>query len=96
MALTTGDVDYLAELARLRLSDEEKARVTADLDAILEHISKLRSAPVQDVDETLRVGEESNVVRPDVLVPPLPVEVALAQAPESDGHFFKVEAIKES
>ena len=95
MPLSPEEVAHVAMLARLGLSDEEKRRIGAELDLILEHISALQRADISDVPETAQVGNLVNVWREDEPAPSLHQEQALAEAPDTDGQYFKVGAIQE-
>jgi aspartyl-tRNA(Asn)/glutamyl-tRNA(Gln) amidotransferase subunit C len=95
MPLTDDEVAHVAMLARLGLSEEERRRLGAELDAILEHISALQRADISDIPETAQVGNLVNVWRDDEAGPSLSQQQALANAPDTDGEHFKVGAIQE-
>ena len=80
--LDRSQVLHVARLARLELSDEEVDRMAAELSHVLEHIEKIRELDLEGVPPTSHVVDVVNAFRPDEPVPCLPVEVALAQAPE--------------
>ena len=89
------DVDHVARLARLALSDEEKARLRAQLGAILEHAAKVGEVAADDVPPTAYAIPRVNVLRPDEPRPSLEHEAALANAPEAEDGRFKVPRIVE-
>jgi aspartyl-tRNA(Asn)/glutamyl-tRNA(Gln) amidotransferase subunit C len=89
------DIEHLARLARLELTDEEKARLREQLGAILEHAAKVGEVATSDVPPTAYAIPRSNVLRPDELVPSLPLEDVLANAPEVESDRFKVPRIVE-
>jgi aspartyl-tRNA(Asn)/glutamyl-tRNA(Gln) amidotransferase subunit C len=95
MPLSPDEVAHVALLARLGLDDQEKRRIGAELDLILEHISALQRADISDIPETAQVGNLVNVWREDVPAECLSQEQALANAPDTDGEHFKVGAIQE-
>ena len=111
MKVTGKDVAYVADLANLELTAEEQARMLRDLNLILEHIDSLNeldtsdAQPMAQVSDRYRVDESSQggerfayASREDVregLRKSLPHDVALANAPESDGAFFKVPKVIE-
>ncbi|HEY8675864.1 MAG TPA: Asp-tRNA(Asn)/Glu-tRNA(Gln) amidotransferase subunit GatC [Candidatus Dormibacteraeota bacterium] len=95
MPLSPDEVAHVALLARLGLDDQEKRRIGAELDLILEHISALQRADISDIPETAQVGNLVNVWREDVPAESLSQEQALANAPDTDGQHFKVGAIQE-
>jgi aspartyl-tRNA(Asn)/glutamyl-tRNA(Gln) amidotransferase subunit C len=95
MPLSPDEVAHVALLARLGLDDEEERRIGAELDRILEHISALQRADISDIPETAQVGTLVNVWREDVPAESLSQEQALANAPDTDGEYFRVGAIQE-
>jgi aspartyl-tRNA(Asn)/glutamyl-tRNA(Gln) amidotransferase subunit C len=95
MPLSQDEIAHVALLARLGLDDDEKRRIGADLDNILEHISALQRADISDIPETAQVGTLVNVWREDVPEESLSQEQALANAPETEGGYFRVGAIQE-
>ena len=79
---------HVARLARLELSEEEVSRMSEDLSAVLGHIEKIGELDLDAVPATTHVVEVSNALRPDVVAPSLPRDVALASAPSvADGGF---------
>jgi aspartyl-tRNA(Asn)/glutamyl-tRNA(Gln) amidotransferase subunit C len=89
------DIDHVARLARLDLTDEEKARLREQLGAILEHAAKVGEVAAEDVPPTAYAIPRSNVFRPDELAPSLPTEEVLANAPEAEADRFKVPRVVE-
>jgi len=87
------DVAYVAKLARIALTPAEIERFGSQLGALLEHVKALEALPVADVAATAQVIPSSNVERDDVLRPCLPREDVLAQAPQTDGPYFRVPRI---
>lgn len=81
---------HVARLARLHLSDEEVERMTGELSSILDHIERISALDLDGVRPTSHVVELENVLRADEPRPSLPREVALAEAPDSDGRGFRV------
>ena len=95
MSISVKDVEYLAHLARLRLTPEELQRFTAELTEILAHVEKLRSLPTASVPPTSHALKLSNVFREDQVRPGLSADEALANAPSREGPFFKVPPVIE-
>lgn len=89
------EIEHVARLARLELTDEEKARLREQLGAILEHAAKVGEVAAEDVPPTAYAIPRSNVFRPDELAPSLPVEEVLVNAPEAEADRFKVPRIVE-
>jgi aspartyl-tRNA(Asn)/glutamyl-tRNA(Gln) amidotransferase subunit C len=89
------DIEHVARLARLELTDEEKGRLREQLGAILEHAAKVGEVATEDVPPTAYAIPRSNVFRPDELTPSLPTEEVLANAPDAEADRFKVPRIVE-
>jgi aspartyl-tRNA(Asn)/glutamyl-tRNA(Gln) amidotransferase subunit C len=90
MAITREEVLHVAKLARLELADDEVERFTEQLSAILEAVDKVSELDLSDVEPTAHPLDLVNVWADDVPTPSLPVEEALANAPDREGNFFKV------
>ena len=90
MAITRQDVLHVAQLARLELSDAEVERFREQLSAILDAVSKVQELDLADVPPTSHPLDVVNVWRDDEPRPSLPVEEALANAPDRDGSLFRV------
>lgn len=95
MKLTLEQVNHVAELARLGLSDEERERLTTELSKILDYIDQLDQLDTSNVEPTAQVGGLVDVFREDEVAPSFPVEAALGNAPSSEGSYFKVRAMQE-
>jgi aspartyl-tRNA(Asn)/glutamyl-tRNA(Gln) amidotransferase subunit C len=98
MKITEQQVRYVAELANLRLSDEEAARFQSDLNEILEHMDKLNELDTTDVEPMAQVlfeAGETATLREDVELPVLGTETALANAPLAGAGCFKVPKVIE-
>jgi len=90
------DLDHVARLARLDLTEDEKARMREQLGVILEHAAKVSEVAAADVPPTASAIPRANVFRDDVPEPSLPVDEALRNAPERDGDRFRVTRIVET
>ena len=75
------NLDYLANLARLALSDAEKAKFAQQLGDILHYVEKLKQVDVTGVEPMAHASPVFNVWQSDVAQPGLPVEAALRNAP---------------
>jgi len=91
--LSIADVEHVAALARLGLSEAEKVRLSEQLSSILEHISVLSRLDTSRIPPTAQVIEVANVLRDDDVRPSLPREAILANAPRSIDGFFAVQAV---
>ena len=89
------DIEHVARLARVTLTEDEKAQLSAQLPAILEHAAKVGELDLEDVPPTAQAIPRSNVLRPDVPEPSLPHHEAMANAPEQEDERFKVPRITE-
>jgi aspartyl-tRNA(Asn)/glutamyl-tRNA(Gln) amidotransferase subunit C len=89
------DIEHVARLARLELTDEEAGKLREQLGAILEHAARVGEVAAEDVPPTSYAIPRSNVFRPDELTPSLPTEEVLANAPEAEADRFKVPRIVE-
>jgi len=108
MRITEKDVIYVADLANLELTDQERRRMIKDLDSILTYIDRLNELHTDNVAPMAQVvGPElggltkgdaqagKNAWREDTLRPSLRHKDALANAPATDGDFFKVPKVIE-
>ncbi len=95
MAATDIDVKYVAHLARIGLTPDEEATMSARLAGILGYIEKLKELDVTGVEPTAHAVPMVNVLRPDVVRPSLPHEAALANAPAQANGLFLVPKIVE-
>jgi aspartyl-tRNA(Asn)/glutamyl-tRNA(Gln) amidotransferase subunit C len=111
LKVTDKDVAYVAGLANLELSEDERTRMLRDLNSILEYIARLgeldtdKIAPMAQVSERYDLGDSRQgsdrfayAIREDVkdgLRKSLPHEVAVQNAPDTDGTFFEVPKVIE-
>ena len=109
--VTEQDVSYVSELANLELTEQERVRMVKDLNSILGYIDRLNELNTDDVSPMAQVSDRYGVdvskqgsarfayaSREDVkdgLRPSLPHEVALQNAPDADGTFFRVPKVIE-
>lgn len=91
--LTRADVEHVAHLARLGLTDEELGRLEGQLNHILEQYTILATVPTDHIAPTAQTIELENILRDDVAQPSLPVDAVLENAAEHDGDFIVVPAI---
>lgn len=95
MSITLKDVDHVANLARLELTDAEKAQFTEQLNAILKYAEKLNGLDTDNVEPTSHVLPITNVLRADEQRPSLPIEKVLLNAPDEEDGQIKVPAVLE-
>ncbi len=96
MVLTREEVEHIANLARLALTEEEKERFRQQLSAVLEYAARLQELDTEAIPPTATVLPLRNVMRPDEPRPPAPREDILANAPDAEENCFKVPAIWET
>jgi aspartyl-tRNA(Asn)/glutamyl-tRNA(Gln) amidotransferase subunit C len=96
MKITDKDVAYVADLANLELTDQERQRMVRDLNSILDYIDQLNELDTANVPPmTQTVLRAVDAMREDALRPSLPHAAALANAPDSERDFFKVPKVIE-
>lgn len=107
MPITLQDVTYVADLANLELTAEERERMAKDLSSILEYFTRLNDLNTDDVPPMAQVSDRygsaaqtaaersAAVQREDAIVPCLPHAEALKNAPDTDGDFFRVPKVIE-
>jgi aspartyl-tRNA(Asn)/glutamyl-tRNA(Gln) amidotransferase subunit C len=93
--LTRQEVEKVAKLARLELSDSEQAAFAKQLSQVLTHVETLKQYDTTGVEPMSRVLKQFNVFRPDDVRPSLSVDRAVANAPESADGFFVVPKVIE-
>ncbi len=87
------EIEKIAELARLSLKPEEKAKLKKDLESILAYVEQLKKVPTDQTEPTSHVLNLENVFRPDEVRPSDIREKVLEHAPHREGNFFKVPKI---
>lgn len=92
-SLTRADVEHVAHLARLGLTEEELARFEGQLNHILDQYAILGTLDTERIPPTAQVIELENILREDAVAESLPVEAALSNAPERHGDHFVVPPI---
>jgi aspartyl-tRNA(Asn)/glutamyl-tRNA(Gln) amidotransferase subunit C len=91
--LTRADVEHVARLARLALTDDEIERLTVELGAVLEHAADVASLDLADVPPTAHPLPLRNVLRDDAVRPSLDRDEVLAAAPAAEDGRFRVPRI---
>ena len=95
MAITRKDVENVAMLARLGLTEEEKERFISQLGVILENIAILQEVDVSQVPASMYVLPVNNVMAQDQPRASCPTEQLLANAPEAEDNYLRVPAVLE-
>jgi aspartyl-tRNA(Asn)/glutamyl-tRNA(Gln) amidotransferase subunit C len=87
--LTKKEVEHIAELAKITLTEDEKELFTEQLERILEYFRKIDELDLEGVEPTTHTMDTSNVFREDVEKESLPPEEVLSNAPEKEDRYFK-------
>ena len=95
MAISREEVKYIANLARIGLTEEEVAHFQGQLEGILEYIDQLKKVDISKTNAMAHVLDLKNVYRPDEVRPTLAPEKILKGAPSREGNFFKVPKVIE-
>ena len=103
MSVSVEDVRHVADLANLELTAEELPRMAKDLNAVLGYIAQLNELNTSNVEPMAQVGavlgvmpaQQGETLRRDVVKESLERGAVMAEAPESDGRFFKVPRVIE-
>ncbi len=92
MAISRDEVLHVARLARLALTEEEIGKFQEQLSAILEAVGKVAELDLSEIEPTAHPLDLSNVWAADEVQPSLPLEDALANAPDQEDGYFRVPA----
>jgi aspartyl-tRNA(Asn)/glutamyl-tRNA(Gln) amidotransferase subunit C len=95
MALTIEEVRWVAHLARLELTGEELDLMARQLTSMIDYVNQLQQVDTENVEPLAHPLPIQNVFREDESAPSLPVEAALANAPDRRGDFYGVPAVLE-
>jgi len=93
--ITKKDVEYVAKLARLAITDEEKERYQGQLERILEYVSALKAKNTDDIPPTAHPFDLSNVTRPDIPVTFDDIPAIFKNAPDVEENYFRVKKVIE-
>jgi len=91
--LTLTEVEHIAELARLSLTEAEKVRYREQLAAILDYAAILQQVDTSAIPPTATVLPLRNIIRDDLVAPSMPIEDVLANAPAASEGCFQVAEI---
>ncbi len=95
MTLSIAEVEHIANLARMDLTDDEKARFRQQLSAILDYIAELQTLDTRDIPPTSSVLPGRSVLRADEPRPGLDLEALLCNAPQVEDDQFRVPPVLE-
>ncbi len=92
-SISRAEVEHLARLSRLALTDDELDQYAAQLDSILAHVAQVSEVAADDVPPTAHPAQLANVLRADAVVPGLTTDEALSGAPAVEQDRFAVPQI---
>ncbi|NBV13230.1 MAG: Asp-tRNA(Asn)/Glu-tRNA(Gln) amidotransferase subunit GatC [Sphingobacteriia bacterium] len=95
MNITDEMIDRLATLSRLRFNGEEKIAIQKDLNKMLDFIGQLEEIEVSQTQPLIHVTHHIHELRKDIVIPNLPVQEALKNAPDHDTDYFRVPRVLE-
>ena len=95
MKITKEQVVHVAKLAKLTVSEEEKEKLTFQMEQILNYVDQLNELNTAGIEPTSHAILLENVFREDGEKPSLPIEAALRNAPDQEKGFFKVPKVIE-
>lgn len=95
MSLTLQDVEKIAHLARLELTQDEKVQYLEQLTAILAYAEMLNELDLEGIEPTAHAVAQQNVMRDDVAAPSLPIEDVLFNAPQQAQNQFLIQSVLE-
>jgi aspartyl-tRNA(Asn)/glutamyl-tRNA(Gln) amidotransferase subunit C len=93
MSISRQDIEKVALLARLQLTDDELSKMTVELAQIVGYVDQLAEVDTSGIEPMAHAIETANVFRDDVVVQSLPREEALANAPHRDERGYLVPAV---
>ncbi len=90
--LSISDLEHIAKLARIELTDEEKKTFLPQLESVIEYLDILNEVDINNIEPTYQVNNLSNVLRSDEIKESLPVELAVSTAARVKDNYFEVVA----
>jgi aspartyl-tRNA(Asn)/glutamyl-tRNA(Gln) amidotransferase subunit C len=95
MKITREEIEHVARLARLELTEEEKETFTGQMDAILAYVDKLNELDTSDIIPTSHAVPMENAFREDLVAESFTTDNALLNAPDRSESFFRVPKVIE-
>ena len=93
--ISMADLEHIAKLARINLSEPEKNTFLPQLESVLEYLDVLNQANVENIKPTYRVNDQKNILRKDEIAESFDQKTALFSAPKTqDGYFTVPQTIK--
>ena len=95
MRITIEDVEYVAALSTLYVSEQDKRELQKDLDEIIGHVEKLNELDTTDVEPTTYILKQQNILREDIVKQELGREELIQNAPQKEDGCFLVPRVVE-
>ncbi len=95
MKITREQVEHVAHLARLNLTEEEKVKMTVDMEAIIEFADQINTLDISDIEPTAHVVPINNVFRKDIVRPSTDRDLLLQNAANKENGCFSVPKVVE-
>ncbi|MGI5837350.1 MAG: Asp-tRNA(Asn)/Glu-tRNA(Gln) amidotransferase subunit GatC [Chloroflexota bacterium] len=95
MSISREEVEHVAYLARIGLSEEEKVQFQGQLSDILQHVAVINQLDTDAIPPTAQVIPLQNVMREDRVTDSYPPDEILANAPRAEDHYFKIPPVLE-
>ena len=93
--ISMADLDHIAKLARINLTESEKTTFLPQLESVLEYLDVLNQVNTDNVEPTFRVNDQKNILRDDLIKDSFDQKTALSSAPKTqDGYFVVPGTIK--
>lgn len=89
------EVEHVASLARIEISEVDMQKLAEQLSAILDYVAELGKAPTENVEPILQINGLKNIGREDKIIESLSVEKVLSNAPEKENNFIKTKQVFE-
>ena len=90
MAIGKDEVRHIARLAHLEFTEDELAQFTQQFNSIVAYVARLNALETSNIEPTSHVAGETRPLRDDVLIPSIPRDEALSNAPDSERGLFRV------
>ena len=90
MSISPNEIEMIAQLARLKISSDDKKVFSNQVNQILQYVDKLDEIDTSEVEPLSHTVDLKNVYREDIVKPSLPQEKALENAPSKTDKFFRV------
>ncbi len=90
MALSKQDIEYVAKLARIKLTSEESEELTEELSVCLDYFEMINAIDTSNIEPTYQSNNLANITREDVVIESMSVDDVLKNAPEHFEGFIRI------